>query len=144
MGHQALRGNLLHASGGEGKDSHWWTGGRPGAADVPGREDWDATLAMARAGEKGSTVHQRLPHRHQPEPERIGGMFHAHRGQGPRLFRDAQLQGDVLDRKSTRLNSSHLGISYAVFCLKKKTVYFELSAVTTLILLPIHFLLLFL
>src|ERR1035438_281903 len=26
-----------------------------------------------------------------------------------------------LNRKSTRLNSSHLGISYAVFCLKKKT-----------------------
>src|ERR1035438_10786027 len=25
----------------------------------------------------------------------------------------------ILDRKSTRLNSSHLGISYAVFCLKK-------------------------
>src|SRR5688500_19729697 len=29
--------------------------------------------------------------------------------------------GNVLDRKSTRLNSSHLVISYAVFCLKKKT-----------------------
>src|SRR5258705_2395514 len=28
--------------------------------------------------------------------------------------------GVPLDRKSTRLNSSHLGISYAVFCLKKK------------------------
>src|SRR5947199_1189254 len=27
---------------------------------------------------------------------------------------------DARDRKSTRLNSSHLGISYAVFCLKKK------------------------
>src|SRR5258705_10524640 len=27
------------------------------------------------------------------------------------------------DRKSTRLNSSHLGISYAVFCLKKKHKY---------------------
>src|SRR5262245_63485994 len=27
---------------------------------------------------------------------------------------------DSEDRKSTRLNSSHLGISYAVFCLKKK------------------------
>src|SRR5947199_6344620 len=26
--------------------------------------------------------------------------------------------GETLDRKSTRLNSSHLGISYAVFCLK--------------------------
>src|SRR5256885_12987073 len=28
---------------------------------------------------------------------------------------------DLSDRKSTRLNSSHLVISYAVFCLKKKT-----------------------
>src|SRR5258705_5993421 len=28
--------------------------------------------------------------------------------------------GECRDRKSTRLNSSHLGISYAVFCLKKK------------------------
>src|SRR5947199_5502357 len=28
--------------------------------------------------------------------------------------------GEAQDRKSTRLNSSHLGISYAVFCLKKK------------------------
>src|SRR2546426_11927665 len=28
--------------------------------------------------------------------------------------------GDIRDRKSTRLNSSHLVISYAVFCLKKK------------------------
>src|SRR5690348_17916211 len=28
--------------------------------------------------------------------------------------------GQVLDRKSTRLNSSHPSISYAVFCLKKK------------------------
>src|SRR6202521_6250981 len=27
----------------------------------------------------------------------------------------------AIDRKSTRLNSSHLRISYAVFCLKKKT-----------------------
>src|SRR5690625_6080588 len=29
---------------------------------------------------------------------------------------------DVSDRKSTRLNSSHVAISYAVFCLKKKNV----------------------
>src|SRR5437899_10134497 len=34
------------------------------------------------------------------------------------------------DRKSTRLNSSHLGISYAVFCLKKKKVRFEEIAET--------------
>src|SRR5262245_62754150 len=31
------------------------------------------------------------------------------------------------DRKSTRLNSSHLGISYAVFCLKKKKQLIEIT-----------------
>src|SRR2546427_5877024 len=35
---------------------------------------------------------------------------------GDRLLEDAQRE----DRKSTRLNSSHSQISYAVFCLKKK------------------------
>src|SRR5258707_8324814 len=29
----------------------------------------------------------------------------------------------VVDRKSTRLNSSHANISYAVFCLKKKKIF---------------------
>src|SRR3712207_8909004 len=32
-----------------------------------------------------------------------------------------------LDRKSTRLNSSHANISYAVFCLKKKTEYIPIA-----------------
>src|SRR3712207_8454550 len=32
---------------------------------------------------------------------------------------------DFLDRKSTRLNSSHANISYAVFCLKKKTLILD-------------------
>src|SRR3712207_7836891 len=31
--------------------------------------------------------------------------------------------GALLDRKSTRLNSSHANISYAVFCLKKKILW---------------------
>src|SRR5256886_2906251 len=35
---------------------------------------------------------------------------------------------DNLDRKSTRLNSSHSQISYAVFCLKKKTTQSALPA----------------
>src|SRR5476649_3033496 len=34
--------------------------------------------------------------------------------------RPPELQGRTRDRKSTRLNSSHTVISYAVFCLKKK------------------------
>src|SRR5262245_66530189 len=40
------------------------------------------------------------------------------RGEGAQLIPVGD--GNVSDRKSTRLNSSHLGISYAVFCLKKK------------------------
>src|SRR5690348_18191208 len=36
------------------------------------------------------------------------------------LAREADRYGRGLDRKSTRLNSSHPSISYAVFCLKKK------------------------
>src|SRR5947199_5188207 len=37
-----------------------------------------------------------------------------------RLVDYKRMQWQNRDRKSTRLNSSHLGISYAVFCLKKK------------------------
>src|SRR3712207_7524232 len=42
---------------------------------------------------------------------------------------EARQRGYVLDRKSTRLNSSHANISYAVFCLKKKkTIIRNLSS----------------
>src|SRR5205085_11661063 len=37
--------------------------------------------------------------------------------------RSSSLQNSSLDRKSTRLNSSHSQISYAVFCLKKKKTH---------------------
>src|SRR5262245_63816770 len=40
--------------------------------------------------------------------------------EGDLTWLDAAAGGLREDRKSTRLNSSHLGISYAVFCLKKK------------------------
>src|SRR5690349_22163897 len=42
----------------------------------------------------------------------------------------AVLAPDSLDRKSTRLNSSHVEISYAVFCLKKKKKTQRQSIVT--------------
>src|SRR5690606_41771443 len=38
------------------------------------------------------------------------------------LAYDDETQIATLDRKSTRLNSSHVKISYAVFCLKKKKI----------------------
>src|SRR5207249_11777258 len=44
-----------------------------------------------------------------------GGGAHVEQAREPR-------RSAVGDRKSTRLNSSHVSISYAVFCLKKKTV----------------------
>src|ERR1039457_4191692 len=46
---------------------------------------------------------------------------HRGRHENPGDPRQERRPGGQLDRKSTRLNSSHLVISYAVFCLKKKT-----------------------
>src|SRR2546422_3558751 len=51
--------------------------------------------------------------RQHPRPRRAG---HVDRRRG-------DLRRDIRDRKSTRLNSSHGYISYAVFCLKKKKNY---------------------
>src|SRR3712207_8623857 len=58
-------------------------------------------------------------------PHRAGGRLL--QGLGPRavVLRGVRAHGDrahvpARDRKSTRLNSSHANISYAVFCLKKK------------------------
>src|SRR5690349_23997140 len=48
----------------------------------------------------------------------------AHQPAAPRRTRAAErAPGAREDRKSTRLNSSHVEISYAVFCLKKKKKY---------------------
>src|SRR5256885_17205731 len=54
---------------------------------------------------------------HDALPIYFGGNHkHARRPLGA----GGRLKDGVVDRKSTRLNSSHLVISYAVFCLKKK------------------------
>src|SRR2546430_7472888 len=53
-------------------------------------------------------------------PRRMAGPGRGERSRGAerlRVFGGRDIQGD---RKSTRLNSSHSQISYAVFCLKKK------------------------
>src|SRR5256885_8354358 len=43
--------------------------------------------------------------------------------------RDVADEAQVEDRKSTRLNSSHLVISYAVFCLKKKKIVSSINII---------------
>src|SRR5256885_3183928 len=47
------------------------------------------------------------------------------------------INDDVIDRKSTRLNSSHLVISYAVFCLKKKKKKYNKRTLVDIIMLLI-------
>src|SRR3712207_8847285 len=76
--------------------------GVPGADPVAGR--------VRRQGERGG------------RGEAVEGRREGENGRGSDTGRDRQRDGSgrVLDRKSTRLNSSHANISYAVFCLKKK------------------------
>src|SRR5204862_7363854 len=75
------------------------------------------------------SLHDALPicfHQRTPICFRDGGAHGASRNIGPQLRGAARIvcareaAGQYLDRKSTRLNSSHVEISYAVFCLKKK------------------------
>src|SRR5207249_7664093 len=65
------------------------------------------------------TVARSVVHHDGPVP---GGQRAEHSGQGGGLVEAGQHHIDQFhtDRKSTRLNSSHVSISYAVFCLKKK------------------------
>src|SRR2546430_11844423 len=59
----------------------------------------------------------------RPVPPVAGAMAAGHRGDPAAGMDPASASaggGDHTDRKSTRLNSSHSQISYAVFCLKKK------------------------
>src|SRR3712207_7910693 len=59
--------------------------------------------------------------------DRVTGRFYekfkSEHGQFLGFIEGITEQGDREDRKSTRLNSSHANISYAVFCLKKKNTY---------------------
>src|SRR3712207_8569455 len=71
-----------------------------------------------RVGDRGGVVAQQ-PRR----PQRRGHVVTA----GLQFGGQAAVEDDGsgherLDRKSTRLNSSHANISYAVFCLKKKNI----------------------
>src|SRR5690606_41618362 len=82
---------------------------------------------LFRSGRAGTARHHPRPcparhalDRHQPVPGRRQRRLHAdeecRHGHVSRQGRGAE------DRKSTRLNSSHVKISYAVVCLKKKKI----------------------
>src|SRR5947209_13939617 len=76
------------------------------------------TLFRSSTQRSKGRVHGRRqePHRHPH-----GTLEGRHRaGAGVELRPGADGRPSSVDRKSTRLNSSHANISYAVFCLKKK------------------------
>src|SRR3712207_8259389 len=75
-------------------------------------ENPDQIVAFLDAGLKGGT--QLL--RRLCAAKRLVGLVAQTRQ------RRLQIVSDIIDRKSTRLNSSHANISYAVFCLKKKKI----------------------
>src|SRR5690606_41378244 len=62
----------------------------------------------------------RLPPRQRPGAVPAGARRGSRRTPCPRCPVSSAAPTCPLDRKSTRLNSSHVKISYAVFCLKKK------------------------
>src|SRR2546426_5119018 len=75
---------------------------------------WDLDKRLERMNGQNVTMHAlslTVPMVHWAPPERGAQLA--------QLVNDAMAEAHT-DRKSTRLNSSHLVISYAVFCLKKK------------------------
>src|SRR5256885_10074302 len=74
----------------------------------PGRE---GLLGVVLAGDQFAAAHVAAPLDRRPLADQV--VVHAAAGAQPAG------QHPAADRKSTRLNSSHLVISYAVFCLKK-------------------------
>src|SRR5262245_31764421 len=90
--------------------------GQPDAAAFHDATDHGIHLVVAQH------VHVRVDIRRNGENERLHASLLPFSEPVSLAGPDAPAQLLIcLDRKSTRLNSSHLGISYAVFCLKKKT-----------------------
>src|SRR3712207_7898657 len=79
-------------------------------------------------GREPPHVHARVAH---PGGVDAGGAAQDHRARQVEPLRDDDRRAHtehLADRKSTRLNSSHANISYAVFCLKKKKTWLGIVA----------------
>src|ERR1039458_10637846 len=89
-------------------DSGYFRGADPRSARVP----WTRSSASAA---RPLAVFALPPLENRTE------LFDNRKAKGGEFLRKVKpSRNGTRDRKSTRLNSSHLGISYAVFCLKKK------------------------
>src|SRR3712207_8534140 len=81
--------------------------------------DWSSDVCSSDLSLEHEVVRERL----QPSRLAMRDWPRRHRMQVAPLLRFEEFGTDG-DRKSTRLNSSHANISYAVFCLKKKNIYY--------------------
>src|SRR5256885_7080353 len=106
-------------------------GHRPGGGGdlrLPAQRLGHADTELCRAAVADRHLRRDVPGRFFHQQPHADGADDLHRLRGGRCHRDDRehraLRGKGraahADRKSTRLNSSHLVISYAVFCLKKK------------------------
>src|SRR5690242_21208905 len=84
------------------------------------------TLFRSIAGENKRLAYFEWSAEDDAEPDDPEGWAQANPGLGIRITLE-HVQGD---RKSTRLNSSHMSISYAVFCLKKKNKQYKKTLIT--------------
>src|SRR5690606_40007649 len=93
-------------------------GGGGGVLDAPGHGLLGDAAAVPVAHQRGAPAQGEDARGDQPDQEDEGlAPVPAHGRTGAALVAAG---GGGSDRKSTRLNSSHVKISYAVFCLKKK------------------------
>src|SRR5699024_11880643 len=103
------------------------------ANESPGSIRWSAPCRSPDVSSQESTIRRAGSARRRITPQRAltTRALGAARGAQQRLTErrevvgvaageDPVVAGQFLDRKSTRLNSSHVSISYAVFCLKTK------------------------
>src|SRR5207249_10578058 len=117
--HPGVRGSGPCGAGGEGQRP---LRGAPGDARIPGTPDPASGRRL-----RGRIRTRRVLRNPEEELRRlvVQAFLSPSKtavGRAPRQGRRRPLPGDGsgADRKSTRLNSSHVSISYAVFCLKKK------------------------
>src|SRR5690606_42089128 len=90
----------------------------------PTRRSYDLRLAIAQAmlGLPDLLVLDEPANGHDPPQIReMREVLKRYARDGRTVIVSSHLLAEVEDRKSTRLNCSHVKISYAVFCLKKKT-----------------------
>src|SRR5207344_3014788 len=113
-----MSGGFLKA---EGLDPEWSIS-PPGGSALAALPDGSAHVVQSALSQGFASLNKgETPAAvHFAQVNEMDGFFLTGREADPAFTWDKLEGAEVVDRKSTRLNSSHVRISYAVFCLKKK------------------------